>query len=545
MDAQVSQQLAHITFDDVVSGRAYIRLPFVSKLLLCHWAGAPWFDRDPKAFLHPLQVEVLAHKEREQIVHGASRLGKSVLGGCHLICATALPYHKVACGASRYDHVSHEWQYLYRGMKTIFRNHGQAFQRLRFVHQTAYHDYDCHPIWGTRAMGMSTDSDDGAQFLGNEFTDVILGEGSHISADILDRKIKRATDGALMQRQDGRKVETGYMYIFTTPKGHEGCSAAEWERVHKQTKREPSKLEYGAVPFPESVWLREANILENPVYDRAVFEARKRSLSTAAFEEQYMGKMTFASGRVYAEWREDLHVVPMPPLDYLKKCRFGVGFDTGANFGAVLAAIGPDGIRWWLADVYTSQVTIDVSCAYVKEMVTNVLAPVCGTEDFEALSQRVDLWIVDPASQHKLEIIQALDIPLGTPVSSRTSADRSGKMELIPSIDAIRAWFAADQCFLTEEATNAIDQMRKYIWKTVKSIGSKRAPVIREPRKEYDHVLDAGRMILLPLADEGPLTEPPPAYTLNEAWDMEQRERVHGPLRGILDAADRAGGIQC
>lgn len=534
-----------VSFDDVVEGRAYIRLPFISKLLLCHWAGAPWFDRDPKAFLHGLQVEVLAHREREQIVHGASRLGKSVLGGCRAICEIILPRRSLAVGASRYDHVAHEWQYLYRGMRRLFRGYYQAFKRLIFKHQQAYHDYDCDTIWGSRARGISTDSDEGAQFLGSEYTTVILGEGSHIATDILEKKIMRATDGALMKRTDGTQSESGFLYIFTTPKGHEGCSASEWDRVMKQTRRQPEQLHYGNAPFAQTVWLREANILENPAYDRDVFDARRKSISRAAFEEQYLGKMTFASGRVFAEWKEERHTRPFPPADYIRECRLGVGIDTGAKFGAVLAAVGKDNAKWILGNVYTEQMMIDDNCIAVHDMVVETLGPIFGVDNFELLKERVDLWMVDPSSQHKLEIIDRLDVVLGTPMASTVSTDRRGTLELLPSIDVLRAWFAADELWIADGCDDYIDQLRKYVWKQTKAVGTKSAPVIREPKKDYDHLIDAGRFILLPLADAGPLEEPPPPLTLADAWNNRRKEQLHGPLREILKRAEEKGGMWC
>jgi hypothetical protein len=131
--------------------------------------------------------------------------------------------------AARYDHVAHEFQYIYQGMRELFKDHPQAFQRLIFRHSQNYHDYDCHTVWGSRVRGFSTDSDDGAALLGQAFTRMILGEGSHITQDILEKKAMRAIDGALMKRGDGIETETGYLSIYTTPKGHEGCSAAEYE----------------------------------------------------------------------------------------------------------------------------------------------------------------------------------------------------------------------------------------------------------------------------------------------------------------------------
>ena len=519
-----------VSFEDIRQGRAYLRIPFVGKLLLAHWSGAPWADRKPDAFLHALQVEVLAHREREQIVHGASRLGKSVLGGCRGLEAALLPGAKLAIVAARYDHVNHEFQYVAKGLKRLFGNRRQAFIDFKYRHSPAYHAYQIHSTWGAEVGGYSTDADEGAALLGQEFTHMVLGEGSHISKHILETKAMRALDGAMMNQTGPREI--GSLYIFTTPKQYEGCSAAEWERVMKATNREPEKVGFGRVPWPQTVWLREANILENPAYDRSVYDARKATLTKAAFDEQYRGRMTFATGRIYEEFIETVHERPRPGAAAIRDMRLGVGIDTGAYFAAVLFGIDKAGIIWQLGEVYTQKVSIFDSTDEVREMVTEVLGPVYETEEWALLADRVELWVVDPASQHKIELNDLLD-----PVSISTPTRGQGAFDLLPTIDQCRALFRANRLFLLDDATWTLDQIKKYVWKQTKTVGSK-VPVIREPRKDYDHVMDAMRFIVVPLMEMGPLEEAPPPVTVEEAWRNAQRDMVHGPLRAQLQRAE-------
>lgn len=117
---------------DIVEQRAFIRVSPEAKVKLCHLAGAPWWDKDENAKLSKLQVEVLGRPEREKIVHGGSRLGKSVLGGCEGIIEAMLPHSKTAIVAARYDHVAHEFQYVHQGMRKLFEGVPQAFVRLVF-----------------------------------------------------------------------------------------------------------------------------------------------------------------------------------------------------------------------------------------------------------------------------------------------------------------------------------------------------------------------------------------------------------------------------
>lgn len=525
-----------VNFADVVAGRAYLRIPFAGKLLLCHWAGAPWSDKDSKACLSALQAEVIARREREKIVHGGSGLGKSVLGGCDLMVANLLPFRKVAVVAARYDHVAHEFQYLYRGLKTLFADHGQTMKRLTFRNQMNYHEYDAESIWGTRTIGISTQSDEGAQLLGREFTDVVCGEASHIPVSIFNGRLLRALDRSTMAREHGLEQETGTLSLYTTPDGYEGASAYEWERVKKATKAQPHLVHYGRVPWARTVWVREAAVTENPGYSRATFEARRLEASgdanrRRAFEEQYLGRMTYASGRIYRSFDEDRHVRPMPPANYIRHMNLGVGIDTGACTGILLAGIGRDGKKWILGESYLEkpQGGIYTNLTDAEEMLVRVLQPVFGVEDAGQIIRDLLFMVsIDPASQHKLEIIDRWDCALSSP---NTSDQRS----LLQTIDRVEKWFHDDDIAIVDSCDNLIEQIRKYVWKIIKSPTHSAAPVVREPAKGFDHLCDALRFILIPMADHGIPTAPPPAVTFAQQWEARQREALFGPLRRALE----------
>jgi hypothetical protein len=539
-------QTLKLSFRDIVEGRAHIRLGPKARVKLAHMAGAPWSDKDPNAKLHDLQCEVLEHEEREKLVHGASRLGKSVLGGAEGVIEAMLPGSNLAVVAARYDHVAHEWQYIFRGLRTLFKGFPQAFVRLRYVHRPSQHDYDFETIWGAKGRGFSTEADEGAALLGQQFSRAILGEGSHISQEILEKKLLRALDGATMQRRDGLPTpRTGYLSIYTTPKGFEGCSAFEWERVQKQTNRDPRKLWFGAVTFARTVWIREASILENPAYSSEVFEARKATMSKTAFEEQYLGRMTFATGRILAEFDVERHTFPgMPDHALVRKMALGIGLDTGAYFGAVLGGlVRENGVlrRYTLGEVYLEQTPIDDCLVAVESMVVDRLGPVFDValddlEDDQArhatflqLARAIPVFAIDPASQHKPEIAAAWDeADAGL---MHAPGLEGGKLELVPSLDVLRRWIAADTFLVSDDCSILLDQIKKYIWKQVKSIGQKNAPVIKEPRKAYDHLIDALRFLFFSLEVHGVRDEAPPPISEKDAWEHAMKERLFGPLR--------------
>jgi hypothetical protein len=525
-----------IGFKDIVERRAYLRIPFVGKLLLCHEAGAPWADDNEDAHLHALQVECLAHREREQIIEGASRLGKSVLGGCKLTLAQHLPFRKVATVAKRYDHVSHEFQYLYASMKRLYKTAPSALKRLIFKHQVNYHDYDCETIWGTRSIGISVEADEGAQLLGREFTDVVCGEGSHIPPHVFNTKLLRAVDSAKALNED---QEIGEISIFTTPKEDEGCSASEVERVMKQTKRRPELLHYGRAPYAATVWIRQASIFENPAYNKDVAKAREASLKAAdrhAWEEQFLGLRGTRSGKIYWGFDASRHVRTIPTIAEIRRMRLGIGIDTGANAGIVLGGIDPKWKRWALGEVYTEGgQTIWTVLEQMDEMLVERLGPCFGTSDPRELYNFIDVWVVDPASQHKPEIIDRLDVALQVP-------NTQDQKNLLATIDFIHDLFQSDQLFYADGFTETlIEQTRRYIWKVLKSPRrNANSPTIKEPLKEFDHLLDALRFLFVVMELYGPQDEMPPPLDMQEAFERAQKEAIHGPLREVLrQAAER------
>ena len=520
---------------DIKNRRAFLRRSFVGKLLIAHWAGAPWNDKKPKAFLHALQVEYIARREREKLVHGGSRLGKSVIGGCFGIDAATRPFRIIHVVAARYDHVAKEWQYIYAGLQKLFKGHRRVIPDLRFTAKQNYYDFGLRTAWETTGTGISTDADDGAALLGTASTDMILGEGSHIAVSIWEKRCVRALDGATMTNARLAEIEEmGRSSIATTPKGFEGCSASEWERVMKSTKRRPEKLHYGACPWGRTVWIREASVLENPDYQKEVYDARSQSMDRRAFEEQYGGKMTFASGRVLHAFDEERHLIRMPTEDEIRRMRLGMGIDTGAFTAFELAGLNPDKKMFALGEAYTEKLSLRKTLEVVAEMLVDTLGPVYDTTDYREILGYIDIWSIDPASQVKVDLIEEWDVSLMGPNTADTKS-------VLQTLNMMNQWLESDRLFIVEEACPyLVDQAKKYVWKIVKAASKNvSAPTIREPLKEYDHCIDALRFGLVMLEPCGPLEVPVAPRNFKEEYERMQRESLTAPLRRQLDEARR------
>jgi hypothetical protein len=505
----------------------------VGKVLLSHMCGAPWNDKKPEAFLHSLQVETLARREREQLVHGGSRLGKSVIGGAKLCIAATRVFRNIHVVAGSYNHVGKEWQYLFRGMKVLFAKNGGAFPRLTFKNSMNYYSFDLKTIWGTEGVGVSTDSDDGAALLGTASTDMVLGEGSHISPETWERRCVRALDGATMSNPRAAEIEEmGSSTIATTPKGFQGASASEWERVMKQTQRHPERLHYKAVPWVETVWIREASVLENPDYQTAVFDARALHMTKAAHDEQYRGRMTFASGRVLHAFDEDRHLVRRPTDADIRKMRLGVGIDTGAFTSLELLGLAPDKRLFFLGETYTKKESLNSTLDQFKAMLVERLGSVFETHDWKELLGYIDILSVDPASQVKFDLQENLGVGL-------TGPNTADNKSVLQTLNRMNEWLEEDRLLIVEEACpDLVDQIKKYVWKITKAVNkSANTPTIREPTKENDHCIDAARFGAIMLEPCGPLETSMAPKTFKEEYDSMQRERFVGPLREMLEEA--------
>ena len=524
----------HLTIKDLEEGAAFIRYSKEGKLQFLHDAGAPWNDQDPKAQLSKLQVECLEHEEREKIIHGGSGVGKSVLGACEALLEISLPNRKMAIVAANYRHCHKEFKYIYDGFRKVWGVH--MANELKCVARPQTFHMEIDTIWGSNCGAISTERDDGSALLGSEYDLLVLGEGSHVKQDILNKKIWRALDRRIKQFGDNKySRKTGRLVIFTTPKSYDGCSAAEWERVLDAHKGQLDGLALSrGTPWEQSVWLREANCLENPSYNMKIFEAARKKLPADAFAEQYEGKMIRRSGLVYKEYNEGLHTAPMPTVDLINRMRLGIGIDTGKHFAAVLTGVDMTGHIWLLGEVRASEQLTSENCDDIKFMIVEVLGPVYGVEvetdnpdlrlspdsyrkainaAYRQLQNKIDMWVIDPASQQKEDIADELDVGL-----------EHYSQELLPSIDKVRSFFGLSEITVVEEIISFVREIKKYTWEEKRQRTALEARP--EPRKGNDHLLDAFRFVVIPLDQEGPLATPKVSVNIYEAMREAQRKSV-------------------
>jgi hypothetical protein len=230
----------------------------------------------------------------------------------------------------------------------------------------------------------------------------------------------------------------------------------------------------------------------------------------------------------------------MPGADLIRGMRLGIGIDTGACTAILLCGIDRTGVGWVLGESYLESPPGGIYAHFLDTeamLESKLRAPHGETGIPWIFNTLLDLVSVDPASQHKNEIIDRWDCSLSTP---QTIDARS----VIQTIDRIEDLFATNRLVIVDDCINTIDQIHKYVWKLYKAPqGQNVAPVAREPQKGYDHCCDALRFGMLPLMDRGVLDQTVTPIDFVQAWEARQRDSLFGPLKRAMAQGKERYGI--
>lgn len=542
------ERVVEVALADLMpGGRARVELPLAAKLRLLRRAGAPWSDKNPSARLSALQQEILDRREKIMVLHGGSGVGKSCVGGQVGFCALSVPNTRIGILGATYDHAESEFRYLYEGFLKCWGP--DCATRLSYKCTRTHHDMEIRTIWGSTVVAHSLDKDSGMQMYGKEFDLVILAEGSRVSADVFWRAIFRGLQRRAMRMAlcdepepdepaDWYSWETGRALIATTPDGYEGAGSAVWDRALELSQKRPDRLHYGSVPFQESIYLREADCLENPDYDRDAYRAAEATLPPDVFAEQYQGKRVRRAGLVLREFDYSRHVRPLPDAEALLRMRFALGMDTGKHFAAVLLGMEPSRRTWCLGEVYTEAQTVRDDCTEIRRMVVERLGPVANlsmdpwradpealASAWELLLNRLELFYCDDACQSQEDFLEELEAPI-----------LFEKPEQMGSISQVNMGFRNDELLLAADGSgeplcpNLAWELQNWKWRVVKPT----SPTMRaqlKPEDKNDHACDALRYAYVPLRKAGPLeVDDAPPLSMEEAYKRQVEARLLNPM---------------
>jgi len=323
----------------------------------------------------------------------------------------------------------------------------------------------------------------------------------------------------------GPGYRTGRAVIFTTPAFGEGCASALYERVMRDTNGDPEEMHYPNTPWASSVWMQMASVLENPSYDRAIYEARRVTLmkeDPQAFLEQYEGKIQRRANLVLNKFNPATVVVDKPKLEHLRTMRFGIGMDPGKKFGTVLVGLDRNRNFYVLGEVYSEEWTVAENTEAIREMCVDVLGELAESNDYAQVRLLIDDFVVDVASEQKLELEGALNETLN-----------ATKLDLEGSISHLNELLASGHLFVVEDCEQWIKDANRYTRQSPKDL--KWAPGQRgdKVRKMYDHLSDATRYIIYELENSGPTQEERKPVTFGEMYEQEQRQRLFDEMKGV------------
>jgi phage terminase large subunit len=181
--------------------------------------------------------------------------------------------------------------------------------------------------WGTIVEGKSADKPAG--LLGEAVDYVIYSEAAQLQRQIRERYVQPTV-----------VTRKGIEVIPTTPD-----QAGEWVL---------ELFEKGNNPYYDDVESFHWDIRANPTFDVDEFNRAKKLYgeNSPVFREQYLGEWVFYGGRVYHNWREDLHVID--PFDIPRSWPVIRAIDFGHRdpFVCLWGAVGPTGEIYIFREYY-------------------------------------------------------------------------------------------------------------------------------------------------------------------------------------------------
>ena len=501
MKWEVRGKSIRVSFRDVLERHAFLRFPPEAKIKLAQKAGAPWNDQDPNAELSDDQKSYLSRRERIVCMEAGTGAGKSMMCGIEIACEFLLPYGKVGVLGDRYDHVGKEFRYAWLFITNLFRNRMSLILRCVCITQPERHAYHMVSIWGSWAIGCSLESSEGKAVLGETLTLGILCEGSQIGIRILNTKILRATDRALVRRSGFPFVrETGRLIGYTTPNQADGAVAELIEQREKMTRGKLERLRYGAVQWEDTFYaIRGVPSTMNPGFSGTVLAARKSTMSKQEYDEVYHGIAAPASGRVYKKFNAVRHTFrDFPSVDRLRAMRYGIGIDTGAIYAAILVGMEECGKFWVFGEYYGKADNSPNNASGTTQMILDHMS-LLGYQTEAAACGRISLCVIDKTSQFKIDLSDLMPhLTIEDPFR-----ENGEPFDLGPTIEDMDWLMENDRLFVSDECAELLEEFKKWVWKSSATPGRKGTIVIKEPIKGFDHGLDAMRYIILSMIAQG------------------------------------------
>ncbi len=218
------------------------------------------------------------------------------------------------------------------------------------------------------------------------------------------------------------------------------------------------------------VKLVAAKSIENPYFNRKVYEKRKKTMDPRAFKAMYEGSFERMQGLVYDCFDEDEIV-----FDYFKHER-GVEYYAGIDWGftdpfcMIVIAVTPDGQYFVVSEYYKgSQTPTDIiKVAKSKNEIYNLKAVYC-----------------DPSQPGMIQELSNVDIP-AIPANNDIMQGIAKHYEMIKS---------GKYKILRGAAPNLLDEYSVYHWPEPKDLKPDQDAKTVRPVDQHNHAMDAIRYL--------------------------------------------------
>jgi hypothetical protein len=248
----------------------------------------------------PFAAQKKVHKSlsRVRVLCTGARFGKSYSAAMEVAANLMIPNQQWWIVAEKYELAEKEFRYVWQA---LVENPDPAIRKL--IKGNIINSANNPKIgqmwirfkWGSWVMCKSIQEPTG--LLGEELDGIVLAEGSQIPNSVMQRYI--------WPRLSSRM---GQILIPTTPAGYDDMLYPLF------TEGQDKANSYPKAKYPDSTKSWEFPAFESPYYNVEDYERAKRQvglgiMEQADFDEQFLGKFTSHTGKVYKTFRDDIHVV--------------------------------------------------------------------------------------------------------------------------------------------------------------------------------------------------------------------------------------------
>jgi len=461
----------------------------------------------------PHKMQRAFHKShaRTRVFCAGARGGKSYAAGLECAAHLLLPNTHWWIVATQYNLAEKEFDYirdsLYNHPDPAFRkairdhahmqnSRAQGRMSLRF------------PEWDSWVECKSTQDPD--SLLGEELDGIIMAEGSKVKKFVFDHYI--------VQRLASR---SGQLIFPTTPSGYDDLLYPLFMDGQDEAKH------YHGDNYHSSVESWQFKSIDNPAYPMEEYEWAKRKLEQGAidedtFREQWGGEFVSHSGRVYRNFRPEIHVVQ--PYEVPRDWKLVRGIDVGLDDPTVclIARVDQEGTIVITNEYYREGTDVSTHADNIKAI----------TCHHDGTPIKAAYTVIDPASAQRTannakSVLQQY-IENGIACIKADNSVDAGIMRVSEYLDfelnetgTGYVDGGAPKIHIFSNCTRLISEFGGYVWGRRRD-GSK----TNKPKKGNDHGLDTLRYIVMSRPSRSRVNKPtiPHPDSFRAMWNKRVRQ---------------------